>query len=492
MSANFFSRAVSSTSRKSLGVVAAAVVLSAAFTVPVLYTPHAALADSTSAVQSALAPGFASVVDIVKPAVVNIATERQQTSSTRHPNTEGQSLRDLLERHLGHQQRPVTGQGSGFLVSAKGEVVTNYHVIAHADEIVVTLDDGRKLPATLVGVDRRTDLALLRVEHDTPFPYVDIASAHTVRVGDWVLAIGNPFGLGGSVTAGIVSARGRDLGSGPYDDFIQVDAPINRGNSGGPLFDGTGKFIGVNTAIVSPNGGSVGVGFAIPSRIVADVVSDLREHGQVHRGWLGVQLQALNEPLAASLRLSEPSGALIVSVSPGTPASDAELAPGDVVLEANAVHIESPRDLRQAVGALEPDQNLDLVIWRDQRRLDVAVTVGLLDSQLADTNIPADSQTTGKPRIGVGLVELTDSVRAQFGINSTVSGALVVSVDPQGLAAQEHIRPGDVIVQIGSAPIRSPADVSSAVAAAFDDQRDSVLLLVNRKGNSQFVAVPLV
>ena len=228
MSANFFSRAVSSTSRKSLGVVAAAVVLSAAFTVPVLYTPHAALADSTSAVQSALAPGFASVVDIVKPAVVNIATERQQTSSTRHPNTEGQSLRDLLERHLGHQQRPVTGQGSGFLVSAKGEVVTNYHVIAHADEIVVTLDDGRKLPATLVGVDRRTDLALLRVEHDTPFPYVDIASAHTVRVGDWVLAIGNPFGLGGSVTAGIVSARGRDLGSGPYDDFIQVDAPINR------------------------------------------------------------------------------------------------------------------------------------------------------------------------------------------------------------------------------------------------------------------------
>lgn len=485
-------------------LIAAAVTASLlmATAVPVLHSlpeSHAAVATNTSsAVRSPL--DFGDLVEEVQPAVVNISVTTTQPALAEMPaSPPGSPFEFFFKRHSEDPQSPQPsnpraprgqGLGSGFIINADGYVVTNHHVVAQAEEITVTLNDGTRYPAKLKGSDPKTDLALLKIEADKPLPHVAFGDSDGARVGDWVVAIGNPFGLGGSVTAGIISARGRDIQSGPFDDFLQVDAPINRGNSGGPLFDLDGNVIGINTAIYSPTGGSVGIGFAIPAAMAETVIADLRDDGQVVRGWLGVQIQTVTPEFAESLGLDEERGALVASVAPDSPAQKAGLQAGDVILKAGSHEIKRMRDLPKLVAGLEPDTRVNMTVWRKGSEHALPVVIGELLSEDNEVGAVSGSPQTDRPgQLGLSLHPLTPETRQKYGIAGDVKGAVVVNVAPDSAAQQ--LQPGDVIVMVGQDDVTQPSDVADGVKEANELKRKSVLLLVDRQGDERFVAVPL-
>jgi serine protease Do len=462
------------------------------------------LVASVEAQAASERPQFADLIEANRPAVVNIRTTMTRTPAgpgmrgapDMGPGT-GQNtpFDEFFRRFFGEvpdgaprQHPPVTGQGSGFVISPEGHIVTNNHVIENASEVTVVFDDGSTLTADLIGTDPKTDLALLKVEADDNLPYASFGDSDKARIGDWIVAIGNPFGLGGTATAGIISARGRDLQAGPYDDFIQIDAPINRGNSGGPVFNTDGEVIGVNTMIYSPNGGSVGIGFAIPSALVTEIVADLKADGSVERGWLGVQIQGVTDEIADGLRLDESRGALIARVESGSPADEAGLKSGDVVLDYNGKDVETVKDLTRMVARTEVDDTVEVGVWRDGRRRERDVRIGALSEEPVQLASAVDERTG---RLGLELAPLTSEKRRQYRIPKDVDGALVTNVDPRGPAATQGVRPGDVISMVGQTPVESPDQVRDEVEAAAEDDRDHVLLRIERNGGSRFIAMKL-
>ena len=382
--------------------------------------------------------------------------------------------------------------GSGFIVSPDGYVVTNNHVVDKAKDISVTLPDQRKFEAELIGVDPKTDLALLKIDADDPLPYVAFGNSDQAQPGDWVVAIGNPFGLGGSVTVGVVSARGRDLHSGPYDDFIQIDAPINKGNSGGPTFNLDGEVVGINTAIYSPNGGSVGIGFAIPANMAKQVVDQLRDHGKVDRGWIGVQIQMVTPEIADSLGMDEPQGALVVNVTPDSPASKAGLQSGDVILRVGSEKITDMQVLPRLVADLQSGTEVRFEILRNGDEKALALTIGKMPTENQVASAADDgSSMSGAPTLGMSLSVLSPAAREQMGVPADVEGVLVTGVKGDSPAADAGIAPGDIVERVGSDKVATPEQVMSGVEKAKSSHKSSVLVMVNRGGNQRFVALPV-
>jgi serine protease Do len=396
--------------------------------------------------------------------------------------------------------RRATSLGSGFIVDPAGYIVTNNHVIADADDITVILHDNTNLKATVVGRDTKTDIALLKVETKKPLPATVWGDSDAARVGDWVLAIGNPFGLGGSVTAGILSARQRDINSGPYDDFLQTDAPINRGNSGGPMFNMDGQVIGINTAIYSPSGGSIGIGFAIPSALAEEVVDELKNEPDhtVHRGWLGVRIQTVTDLIAESLGLDKPRGALVASVTPKGPAATAGIRPGDVVLTFNRKPVDDMRQLPRLVAEMPVGKTVALTLWRKRQDETVEVKIGRLDEgalQPASVQEVAPKAASGDKgfvkTLGLTLSGITPDLKDKFSLAEDAKGVVVVEVASDSAAAEKGFRPGDVIMEAAETEVKSPDDVAKEISQAKNSGRKSILLLVDRQGDLRFVALRL-
>lgn len=457
----------------------------------VLYAPPpGAVAAPAPTMSAPGAPnaGFADLVERVRPAVVNISvTEKvQRLPMEGIPEPFRRFFQDLPQRRgMRH------GLGSGFVVDPDGWIVTNNHVVDGAEKVIVTLEDGTELDAVVKGRDPKTDVALLKVDAPQPLAHVEWGDSDAARVGDWVIAVGNPFGLGGSVSAGIVSARGRNINEGPYDDFIQIDAPINPGNSGGPLFDQSGRVIGIATAIYSPNGGSVGIGFAVPSAIAQNVVAQLKEHGSVERGWLGVQLQPLTRQLAKAMGREDADGALVAGVSPGSPADKAGLQQGDVVIRADGTAVKTPRDLARAVGDRKPGSKLELTVARDGRERTLTATLGNAPkNETVAENAEQDGDRSGA-RLGLALAPLTPSARAELGLDSSVTGALIARVEPGSPAAKSGLRPGDVILRVGSDAVDGPRSAIAKLSAVRKQKREAVPLLVMRSGTPYYLALEL-
>jgi serine protease Do len=356
----------------------------------------------------------------------------------------------------------------------------------------VRTNDGKRYVAKLVGRDTKTDLALLKISGDRDFPHVSWGDSDRAEVGDWILAIGNPFGLGGTVTAGIVSARGRDIRSGPYDDYLQIDAPINSGNSGGPLFDMNGQVVGVNTAIYTPNGGNVGIGFAIPSKLAKSIIVQLKEHGSVVRGWLGVEVQPVTPGIAKSLGLSEPRGSIIVRVMPESPAAKAGLKQGDVILAFNGKPVAHSHDLPMLVGSAKPGHTYQTKIWRKGKAIDRSVVLAKqAATKMASATSPKNKAHALVPGLGMTVAALSSETRATYGIPASVKGVIVIDVSPQGAALEGGIRPGDVIVSIGEQPVATPADVRRQLTNAAVNKDHAALFLINRKGAELYVGLPI-
>ncbi len=471
-----------------------------------------------AAAQARTAPtSFADLSEKLLPAVVNIsstqaAPQRQQGQRPELPQFPPGSpfeefFKDFFDRHGGQQpqdqqqQRKATSLGSGFIIDAtNGYVVTNNHVIQDADEITVILHDDTNIKAELVGRDSKTDLALLKIKTSHPLTAVGFGDSDAMRVGDWVLAIGNPFGLGGSVTAGIISARARDINAGPYDDFLQTDAAINRGNSGGPMFNMNGEVIGINTAIFSPSGGSVGIGFAIPSSIARTVVAQLKEFGHTRRGWLGVRIQSVTPEIAESLGLEGTKGALVASVTPGGPAAESGIQAGDVVLKFDGKEIGEMRRLPRVVAETPIGKPAPIEVWRKGKAQTMQVKVGELEtaeeSGLLGNQPDEKNQTPAKPPkttdlLGLKLTTITPDLRQQFELKPEQKGVLVTDVQSGTPAAEKGIRPGDVILELGQEEVKAPADIAAKVQKAREQNRKSVLLLIERQGDLRFVALPL-
>ncbi|PWC82143.1 DegQ family serine endoprotease [Azospirillum sp. TSO5] len=393
---------------------------------------------------------------------------------------------------------PSMALGSGFIIDPSGLVVTNNHVVADAAEIAVTLHDGTKLPAKLVGSDAPTDLALLKVESNKPLTAAHWGDSESVEVGDWVVAIGNPFGLGGSVTAGILSARARDIQQGPYDEYLQTDAAINRGNSGGPLYDANGAVIGINTAIYSPTGGSVGIGFAIPSSLAKPIIDQLKDGGKVRRGWLGVQVQRVTPDIAESLGVDGTGGALVTSVSPDSPAASAGLRQGDVITAFNGDPLEQMRQLPRLVASTGIGSTVPMTLLRGGKEESVQVTIGELRDEPQQVAL---SGSSGAPRsaqpeesksaLGLKFAPLTPGLRQTFSIADDVDGLVVTEVDRDSAASQRGLDLGDVIVEAGQEPVATPADLESRIAKAKEDGRKTLLMLVSRGGDLRYVPLPL-
>lgn len=457
---------------------------------------------SVSPRDAAAAPdSFADLAERLSPAVVNISTSQvveapeQGERPQFPPGSPFEDLfRDFFDRDGQPGPRTQNSLGSGFVIDPEGYIVTNNHVIEEADEIVVNFADGSSLPATLVGTDPKTDIALLKVTPATPLPFVNFGDSRASRVGDWVLAIGNPFGLGGSVSAGIISARNRDISSGPYDDFIQTDAAINRGNSGGPLFNMDGDVIGVNTAIISPSGGSAGIAFSVPSALVKNVVGQLREFGRTRRGWLGVRIQTVTDDIAEGLELEDAKGALVSEVTSGGPAESGGVEAGDVILKFDGQDVNEMKDLPRMVAETEVGKDVRVVVWRKGKSQTVKVVLGLLEEGQAEA--PSDVDTPEAPAVaetalGMKLEPLTEQSRADYGVAGDVKGVLVTEVDAGSAAAQKGIRPGDVIVEVAQEPVATPADVRGGVKQAKEEARKSVLILVQSGADLRFVALKI-
>jgi serine protease Do len=382
----------------------------------------------------------------------------------------------------------VTGQGSGFFITADGYAVTNNHVVDKADTVEVTADDGKTYTAKVIGTDPRTDIALIKVDGRSDFPYVHLADK-APRIGDWVLAVGNPFGLGGTVTAGIVSARGRDIGAGPYDDFIQIDAPVNKGNSGGPTFDVDGNVIGVNTAIFSPSGGSVGIAFAIPAPTVKSVVAQLKDNGKVSRGWIGVQIQPVTAEIADNLGLKASEGALVADPQPNGPAAKAGIMAGDVITAVNGNAVKDARDLAKQIGGMAPGGTAKLTVWRKGEEKTFSIALGELPNQReARANAMPDSsgpEGTDVPRLGLTVVPAGQVA------GSGSEGVVVTEVDPNGIASDQGVKTGDVILEVGGKKVANPADIRSALKDAQKDGKRTILMRVKSGDATKFVALRL-
>ena len=446
-------------------------------------------------------PDFADLVSQVRPAVVQVtnhlAVQPAADNGMQGQSPFGQMPFGMPFGMMPHgmqpqQQHAVEARGSGFIIDANGTIVTNNHVVHGEKSLMVTLDDGTQLPATVVGTDPRTDLAVLRVHADHKLPFIKLGDSAKVRPGEWVVAMGNPFGLGGTVTAGIVSADGRDIGEGPYDNFIQVDAPINKGNSGGPLFTQDGRVVGVNTAILSPTGGSVGIGFAIPSNMVRNVVDQIEKNGHVTRGYLGVEMQPIDASMAAALKLPKASfgheGALVAGVEPNSPASHAGVQPGDVIVGIDGSKVGTPRELAVDVANIKPGSTAQLAILRNGAQQNVSVDV----TRLAGTKMAsAEPGNSGShPSIGLALAPLSPDMRSQLNLPDNTHGAVVANVQSGSAAEQAGLQQGDVIVGVGTHSVDSPEQAVGAIRQA-EQGNTSVALRVMRDGHSAFVAVPV-
>jgi serine protease Do len=445
--------------------------------------------------------GFADIVERVKPAVIGVRVKGEQTSQRERLQFNGErtfppgSQLEQFFRRFGAPGMPnfprgrqfSTAQGSGFFISADGYAVTNNHVVERGKTVEVQTDDNKTYTAKVIGTDPKTDLALLKVEGRSDFPFVKLGDKQP-RIGDWVIAVGNPFGLGGTVTAGIVSARGRDIGAGPYDDFIQIDAPVNKGNSGGPTFDTEGNVIGVNTAIFSPNGGSIGIGFAIPAETVKSVVAQLKDHGAVTRGWIGVQIQPVTADVADSLGLKKAEGALVAEAQTDSPAAKAGIVSGDVITSVNGDAIRDARELAKKIGALPPGTSARLGVVSKGAEKTVSVKLGDYpkDQPARVGSTERDGERgSAEPRLGLTLAP-ADNVAGAGG-----KGVVVTDVDPDGPAAERGFKTGDVILEVGGKAVGSPDDVRKALAEARDGGKRTVLMRVKSGEATKFVAVPL-
>ena len=466
---------------------------------------------------------FADLAAQLQPSVVNISSTQaaQKLADRGGPEMPvfppgspfEQFFKDFLDRnHPGQRRgenapRPgpggppggppggrATSLGSGFIIDPTGYIVTNNHVIDGADEITVTLTDNTTLKAKLVGKDDRVDLALLKVESDKPLQAVSFGDSDVERVGDWVLAIGNPFGLGGSVTAGIVSARGRDIRQGPYDDFIQTDAAINRGNSGGPLFNMNGEVIGINTAIYSPSGGSVGIGFSVPSNLAKSVVMQLREYGRARRGWLGVRIQQVTPDIAESLGLKKTQGALVAGVNDGGPADKANIHSGDIILKFNGHEVDEMRALPRIVAETAVGKTVPVLVWRDGKEITLQSPVGELPDEVQQASVDTGKAPAKNPEIsglGARVAPITDELRDQFKLQADQKGVVVTDVSPDGPAAARGLKPGDVIVEVQQEPVSSPEDVTKQLQKYKKQNRKTVLMLIQSGEGMRWVPVPL-
>jgi serine protease Do len=445
---------------------------------------------------------FADLAEELSPSVVNITTSTTiagVTDQARPQIPEGSPFEDLFRDFFnngeGGQARPrrSSALGSGFVVSSDGYIVTNNHVIDKADEIVIEFFDGKELVAKLVGRDPKTDIAVLKVEASEPLPFVGFGDSDIARVGDWVMAIGNPLGQGFSVSAGIISARNRTLRSGPYDDFIQTDAAINRGNSGGPLFNMSGEVIGVNTAIISPNGGSIGLGFSMSSRVVGRVVKQLKEYGETRRGWLGVQIQDIDSDMAEALGLDKVSGALVSGVPEG-PGADAGIQSGDVIISFDGVEVEDTRGLVTAVGNADVGKVVRVIIFRDGKTKTIKVTLGRREAAEKEKLVPvtkAPEKIKETEKFGMKLLTINSESRIQLNLPEDLEGVAVLDVSETSDAFEKGIRAGDVIVEAGRTKIADVNDISKIFEDAIEAGRKSILLLVLKGDNSRFVGLSL-
>ncbi len=448
---------------------------------------------------------FADLAEKVSPSVVNIttATVVSQDTGPQPMVTEGSPFedffRDFLDRE-GEGQPPRTRRssalGSGFVISEDGYIVTNNHVIEGADEIVIEFFGNRgELDATVIGTDPNTDIALLKVETDEPLPFVPFGDSEAIRVGDWVMAMGNPLGQGFSISAGIISARGREL-QGTYDDFLQTDAAINRGNSGGPLFNMDGQVIGVNTAILSPNGGSIGIGFAMASNVVTKVVDQLKEFGETRRGWLGVRIQDVSDDVAEAMGLSSTNGALVTDVPDG-PAKDAGMEAGDLILSFAGEEVANTRELVRIVGNSGVGETVRVVVLRDGQTQTLKVVLGRREEALANDEGGSSNDSTPTPEVqqqtilGMTLSEMTDELREELGLDAGAQGLVVTAVQADSEAAAKGLIEGDVITEAGQQQLTSIAQLEERIASARDGGRQSLLLLVRRGGDPRFVALPV-
>jgi len=456
---------------------------------------------------------FADLAERLLPSVVNISTtqtiehdESFQSFDFQFP--EGSPFedffRDFKERHDrnfrgenegGHKQK-VNSLGSGFIIDSTGYIVTNQHVIQDAEEIAVTLQDETTLPAKVIGRDKKTDLAVLKVDGKKPLPTIAFGDSDKVRVGDWILAIGNPFGLGGTVTAGIISARARDINSGPYDDYLQTDAPINRGNSGGPMFNMDGEVIGINTAIFSPSGGSIGIGFAIPSTMARNVIDQLKTTGETRRGWIGVRIQTVTPEIAESIGLGTPRGALVAGVTADGPAAKAKVEIGDVIVAFDGKPIADMHRLPRLVADTEIGKNVGMTVLRKGKEINIAIAVAKLESPEEEAKPPLSDKGDGAKtpssekidELGISVAPLTDALRKRYKIDKKTEGVVVLSAPINSLAAEHGIQAGDTIGEASQKEVRTGKDLSSIVKKAKEEGKP-VLLLIEREGDLRFVAI---
>ena len=462
-----------------------------------------AMLESTAAMV-----GFADLVERVSPAVVNVSTTQLYHASSYDPERGpdmrnfpqdgpfGEFYKRFWNQHMESPERDrperMSGVGSGFIIDPDGFIVTNDHVIDDAETIEVTLSDGRRYEAEVIGADEKTDLALLKIAADRPLPFVSFGEEDETRIGDLVIAVGNPFGLGGTVTAGIVSARGRDLGAGPFDDYLQVDAPINRGNSGGPLFNVNGEVIGVNSAIFSPNGGSVGIGFAIPASLVKPVVTQIEDFGEVRRGWLGVHIQTVTDDIAKSLGMELAVGALVVDVEEDSPAAMAGLAQGDVIVGFDGREVTEMRDLPRMVADMAAGETVSADIWRDGGSMALEVAIGILgedEDDAEDEEGAAEEADESEFSLGLTIAPMTAEARAYYEVEEEIGGVIVGAVESGSIAAEKGLRPGDVIVKLGKTLVTSPEELVATLKEAREAERETVLFLINRDGRDRYVAM---
>jgi serine protease Do len=458
-------------------------------------------------------PGFAPLVAKVKPAVVQIAVislghDAEAQDQQDDNNDDAQQMPNLppdiqrFFRQFGggedqqdgpqfRQQQPQQeehAQGSGFIIDPSGYIVTNNHVVDGATSVSVTLTDGSKYKAKVIGRDAKTDLALVKIEAGHTLPYVAFGDSDTAHEGDWVIAVGNPYGLGGTVTAGIISAHGRDIHSGPYDDFLQIDAPINPGNSGGPLFNQTGQVMGIDTAIYSPNGGSVGIGFAIPANVAKTVVAQLRDHGQVARGWLGVSMQPLTPALAKAAGLPSNNGVMVDAVVDNSPASRAAVQQGDVITAFNGKPVTDARDLAMDVAGVASGAKAEMTVWRNGGSHTLGVTIGEEQKQ---TKVASAAPASLPHPVGMSLQQLTDDAKSQLNLDANAAGVLVNSVTPGSHADESGIQAGDIIERVNGAKVSSPDQLVGAIRNAEQQNRQAVSLLVMRNGQTSYLGLQL-
>ena len=469
-------------------------------------TAHAQVNNEVSKVEKPV--GFADIVERVKPSVISVKVNinekvaKDDSGNDDSPFQPGSPMERFFRRFGGPDGLPpgmrggpkgrgaVTGQGSGFFISGDGYAVTNNHVVDGADKVEVTTDDGKIFKAKVIGTDARTDLALIKVEGGSNFPFAKLSDGKP-RIGDWVLAVGNPFGLGGTVTAGIVSARGRDIGNGPYDDFIQIDAPVNKGNSGGPAFDTSGEVMGVNTAIYSPSGGSVGIAFSIPASTVKSVIAQLKDKGSVSRGWIGVQIQPVTPDIADSLGLKKAEGALVAEPQANGPAAKAGIESGDVITQVNGEAVKDARELARTIGGFAPGTAVKLDVLHKGQNKTVNLTLGQLPNSV-EAKADTDDNSKGSVTRGTDVPKLGLTVAPANSVaGAGKDGVVVTEVDPNSAAAERGFKEGDVILEVAGKSVTSAGDVRDAVNAARTDNKNSILMRIKSGGSSRFVAVPL-